>query len=476
MGTAAPNEVDASGDGAGGFVSIGCGHGQPHPAHRRRKKGADVFHVETLARAAGITCAQMHAKITSNDPTFDLEGLPDRKFIRPETIQRLAAASELPVETVASAVAPGRGRRGRERAITSDVPKPREYEVRVYQYAWTPSTGNGIDHADERAAVRKRFGIWLRNAVETRGFTQDDLIERFGAYAEQWWTGRKLPLTSRFIELSEWLGEPLAVVCAQAGRPPEEAVRIRYSIDPHGSLMGKLAAWREEHGYTGREAAELCGMNRHEWSRIAAGSKLPSPRNVLHLARGTGWTPAEIVAAASMSPNSSDAWAQETLRECSGFKALIDAWCIENCNTREGLAETMGVPLVAVAGLAQKNTASLPVLTAFAHATRVPLDDVLRVARFDAGVDVVALARAAATACRITDPTPFATLVYRARHAKGYTQNQVAKALGVDRSTLPKTERYGTVPALPTLVRLTEVLEMDLAHVLAAAGQVPIAA
>lgn len=118
----------------------------------------------------------------------------------------------------------------------------------------------------------------------------------------QWCTGRAVPYVRTIVTLSTVLGVEPNVLLAAAGKPPLASVRERIANSPDSSLPMILCQVRTEcFGGSTAAAAEHLAMSRHQFSRLANGSRVVSNVGELHrLAAGLGMDERDVMEASGL--------------------------------------------------------------------------------------------------------------------------------------------------------------------------------
>lgn len=175
--------------------------------------------------------------------------------------------------------------------------------------------------------VARRFGPWFTAQLAAKGLTVAECAaalldqpyqvdaKRLPAAVQSWADGNTMPRVQALPGLATVLGVDLGVIVAAAGRPAEDAARLRFLTDSATSLPARLAAWREKVGMTPKEAAEFAGVHVTGWYRMEAGSTMPSFQTLSKVADVLGVPSVELAEAAGALPGVDDT----LLARCRAF-------------------------------------------------------------------------------------------------------------------------------------------------------------
>jgi transcriptional regulator with XRE-family HTH domain len=265
-----------------------------------------------------------------------------------------------------------------------------------------------------------------------------------------------------------------------AGKPPLEQARSVIAADPHGSLPMRLNAWRDSNGYTTAEAAYIVGINRWEFSKLAAGSMRPqSDVRIQMLADALRLHPLTVIDAA-YGPDSQEKVAVALRRN------FAVAPCLIHRGLREARLRHYDGSDLALAGKALGMSAQK--LRHLATGTVEPsLQDALKLhQRFGVpiaelmsavGVDTALATRweqAAKTAPRPGPVESVGQLLRAYRTVADRPLASVAKAAGYTQHTaLLRVENDDHLPSPQILTRLADTLRMPLPRLFAAAKLTP---
>ena len=337
-----------------------------------------------------------------------------------------------------------------------------------------------------RAGVRTRFSSWLGSKLAGAGVPTSDrprfphsvraayLIENLGvshSTAFSWLKGQSQPKLFQLPALAELLGVSLSETCTAAGRPPSDAVRLRYSSDPSGALPALMNAWRSERKLSHPAVAALSGLSAYTWCRLEAGHR---PINTLvtlvKVADTLGLTPTQVAAA-----NRAVIGAPEALDVPAALASTTLACTLRTGRKARGLrlgvvAAAAGVSTHRLSRLELGLATSLPVtaILPLAELLGTSAAGLLRESGISTGTTSSCLLADALDGARLrTTDVSFGATITAARKSAGKRVYQVANQSGVTRFHLSRCEHDHVLPSVRTVVSLADALDTELADLLA---------